>query len=70
LSIAAFVGAVTYLALGHVRLLIAGVMGVGILRGAQVGARLSLRVQGVMIRRILASALILVGARMIWHALR
>ena len=70
LSISAFVGAVTYLALGHVRLLIAGVIGVGILLGAQVGARLSLRVQGVMIRRILASALILVGARMIWHALK
>ena len=70
LSISAFVGAVTYLALGHVRLLIAGVMGVGILLGAQVGARLSLRVQGVMIRRILASALILVGTRMIWHALK
>ena len=70
LSISAFVGAVTYLALGHVRLLTVGVMGAGILLGAQVGARLSLRAPGVLIRRILASTLVLVGARMIWHALQ
>jgi uncharacterized protein len=70
LSISAFVGAVTYLALGHVRLLTTGVMGTGILLGAQVGARLSLRTQGVLIRRVLASSLIVVGLRMIWHALR
>jgi uncharacterized membrane protein YfcA len=70
LSVSAFVGAVTYLALGHVRLLTAGIMGAGILVGAQLGARLSLRAQGVLIRWILASALVLVGARMIWYALR
>jgi uncharacterized protein len=44
LSISALVGALTYLALGHVRLLTTGIMGAGILVGAQLGARLSLRV--------------------------
>ena len=69
LSISAFVGAVTYFALGHVRLATVGIMGSGILLGAQVGARLSLRAQGVLIRGILAGSLVLVGGRMIWHAL-
>jgi len=45
-------------------------MGAGILAGAQLGARLSIRTSPVTIRRILALALALVGIRMVLHALR
>ena len=44
-------------------------MGAGILAGAQVGARLSIRTRPVTIRRVLALALVLVGIRMVLHAL-
>lgn len=70
LSISAFVGAGTFFTLGHVNLRTTALMGVGILLGAQLGARISLRTSPVSIRRILAGALALVGARMVFHALR
>ena len=69
LSISTFVGAATFLGLGHVDLPMAGLMGAGILAGAQVGARLSTRTGPVAIRQVLAGALALVGTRMILHAL-
>jgi uncharacterized membrane protein YfcA len=65
LSISAFVGAMTYLILGHVDLLTVVLMGSGILAGAQLGARVSIGTSAGVIRRILAGALALVGARMI-----
>jgi uncharacterized membrane protein YfcA len=67
LSISALVGAATFLALGHVDLGTTALMGVGILAGAQVGARASVGAPGERIRRILAGALGLVGARMLLH---
>jgi len=70
LSISAFVGAATFFALGHVNLVTTALMGGGILLGAQVGARISLKTSAVSIRRILAASLALVGVRMVFHALR
>jgi uncharacterized membrane protein YfcA len=70
LSISAFVGAATFAALGHVRFDTAAVMGLGVLLGAQVGARASLRSPASVIRQLLAGSLALVGARMIVHAVR
>ena len=70
LSISAFVGAATFLALGHVDLPTAALMGVGILLGAQLGARASLKTGATLIRHVLAASLTLVGIRMImpWFA--
>ncbi len=70
LSISAFVGAATFFALGHVNLVTTALTGVGILLGAQLGARISLKTSAVSIRWILAGSLALVGVRMVFHALR
>ncbi|OLC16852.1 MAG: hypothetical protein AUH29_03805 [Candidatus Rokubacteria bacterium 13_1_40CM_69_27] len=70
LSISAFVGAATFLGLGHVNLMTTALMGAGILVGAQVGARVSLKAGATTIRIILAAALSLVGIRMILHAVQ
>jgi len=70
LSISAFVGAATFLALGQVNLETTALMGIGVLLGAQVGARVSLQTSAVALRRLLAGALALVGVRMVFHALR
>jgi uncharacterized membrane protein YfcA len=64
LSISALVGALTFLWLGSVDLRITALLGAGILVGAQVGARASLRAGSTMIRRLLAVSLALVGLRM------
>ena len=69
LSISAFVGAATFLALGNVDLRTVALMGVGILVGAQLGARASLRAGATLIRRILAGSLAVVGLRMILQGL-
>ena len=69
LSISAFVGAVTFLALGNVDLRTVALMGIGILAGAQLGARASLRAGATLIRRILAGSLAIVGLRMILQTL-
>ncbi len=68
LSVSTFVGALTFLSLGHVRLPTTAVIGAGILIGAQLGARLSVRASPVLIKRVLAASLALVGLRMILHA--
>lgn len=67
LSISAAIGAATYLALGHVDLPLAALMGIGVLAGAQLGAHASSRASGRAIRRILAGSLALVGLRMMLH---
>jgi uncharacterized membrane protein YfcA len=69
LSISALVGAATFLALGNVDLRTVVLMGVGILIGAQLGARASLRAGATLIRRILAASLAVVGLRMILQGL-
>jgi hypothetical protein len=68
LSISSFVGAGTFWALGDVDLRITMLMGAGILVGAQLGARASLRAGATTIRVVLAAALALVGLRMVLHA--
>jgi len=65
LSISAFAGALTFLTLGHVDLPTVGLMGIGILIGAQLGARMSIGTSAGVIRRVLAGSLALVGARMV-----
>jgi len=70
LSISTFVGAATFFDRGHIDLPTVALMGAGILAGAQLGARLSIRTSPVTIRRILALALAVVGIRMVLHALR
>lgn len=65
LSISAFAGALTFLALGHVDLPTVGLMGAGILLGAQLGARMSIGTSAGVIRRVLAGSLAIVGARMV-----
>src|SRR5262245_46973937 len=70
LSISAFVGAMTFLSLGHVRLATTALMGVGILAGAQLGALVSTRASAKLLRRVLAGSLSLVGARMLFDVLR
>jgi uncharacterized membrane protein YfcA len=68
LSISSFVGASTFGALGDVDVPITMLMGAGILVGAQLGARASLRARAATIRIVLAAALALVGLRMVLHA--
>jgi uncharacterized protein len=68
LSISSFVGASTFYALGAVDLRVTVLMGVGILLGAQLGARASVRAGATTIRIVLAVALALVGLRMVLHA--
>jgi len=68
LSVSTFAGALTFLSLGHVRLPTTAVIGAGILIGAQLGARLSVRASPALIKRVLAASLALVGLRMILHA--
>lgn len=68
LSISTFVGAVTFLAMGHVDLATTALMGLGILAGAQLGAHASVRAGSALIRQILAGSLALVGLRMILTA--
>jgi uncharacterized membrane protein YfcA len=68
LSISSFVGASTFYALGAVDLRVTLLMGAGILLGAQLGARASVRAGATTIRVVLAVALALVGLRMVLHA--
>lgn len=70
LMIMSLVGSVSHLVAGSFdqdlgRLLF---LGVGVLVGAQVGARLSQRLTGVSISRVLAGGLVLVGIRLAIHA--
>jgi uncharacterized membrane protein YfcA len=44
-------------------------LSLGVIVGAQIGARLAQRFQGPMIARLLAVALIIVGARLLWAGL-
>ncbi len=65
LSISALVGAGSHLALGNVVPGYALPMAVGVVLGAQVGARLSQRLHGALILRFLSLALVLVGVRLL-----
>jgi uncharacterized membrane protein YfcA len=65
LLISAATGAVSYLVRGHVDLLTAIALGIGGIIGARLGAAIARRVKGRLIVRLLAVALLAVGARLI-----
>jgi uncharacterized membrane protein YfcA len=65
LAISALVGAGSHLALGHVMLGPALLMGIGVIVGAQLGAPIGRRLRGSLIVRLLSVALIAVGVRLL-----
>jgi hypothetical protein len=65
LAISAGIGASSHLALGHVMIGPAILMGVGAAGGAQLGARLAMRLRGGKILRLLSLALLVVGVRLL-----
>ena len=65
LASTAAVGSITYLSLGQVLLWPAAIMGVGVIGGARVGARLGKRIKGPHLLRLLAIAMVLVAIRLI-----
>jgi uncharacterized membrane protein YfcA len=69
LAFTAAAGVAKYASGGHVVWPLAAVIGVGVIVGAQVGARLSHRMKGGRIIRLLVLAIVLLGGRLIWSAL-
>ena len=69
LAISTFSGSITHLTLGNILFLPAIIVGISAMVGAQIGARLSRRVKGLLIARLLAIALLLVGVRLLLKAL-
>lgn len=70
LAVSAAVGVAEHARLGHVLWAPALATGCGALGGAQLGARLSRRVKGLLVVRALALAIALVGLRCLWTGLR
>jgi len=68
LAISTFSGSITHLVLGNIIFLAALVTGLSAVVGAQIGAMLSRRVKGLLIARLLALALALVGIRLLLKA--
>jgi uncharacterized membrane protein YfcA len=64
LAITAGVGATTHMALGHVLLWPAALLGIGVIGGAQIGAIFGKRVHGTWLLRMLAIALVAVAIRL------
>ncbi len=69
LAISTFSGSITHLTLGNILFLPAIIVAVSAIVGAQIGAMLSRRVKGLLIARLLAIALLLVGVRLLLKAL-
>lgn len=67
LAISSGVASATHLALGHVLIAPALLMGVGVVGGAQAGARLARRLRGSILVRLLSVALILVALRLLFR---
>ena len=70
LMVSALVGSVSHILLGNVRFEFAFVMAVGVIAGAQLGARVSKRLRGPWIVRLLALALVVGGFRLILRGLQ
>lgn len=70
LAFTAAAGVAKYASGGHVVWPLAAGIGVGVVLGAQVGARVSHRIKGAKIIRLLVLAIVLLGARLIWSAVR
>ena len=65
LAITSLVGTLVFLRNGQVDLAVAAAMGVGVLLGAQAGARLSMRMRSDPIRRLLAFAVLVFAVGLI-----
>lgn len=65
LAITALIGASTHFALGHVLLAPAVFMGIGVIVGAQIGAKYGRRIKGPALIRMLSIALIVVALRLL-----
>lgn len=65
LAITALIGATTHASLGHVLGKPALFMGIGVVAGAQVGARYGQRIKGPLLIRMLSFALIIVALRLV-----
>ena len=70
LAFTAAAGVAKYASGGHVVWPLAAVVGAGVIVGAQVGARVSHRMRGARIIRLLVLAIVLLGVRLIWSAVR
>lgn len=68
LAFTAATGVLKYASEGHVVWPVAAVVGAGVIVGAQLGARLSHRMKGARIIRLLVLAIVLLGVRLIWSA--
>lgn len=68
LAISTFSGSITHLTIGNILFLPALIVGFSAILGAQIGAMLSRRVKGLLIARLLALALVLVGIRLLLKA--
>ncbi len=70
LSIYGSAGAAAHAALGHIELSpLLAVSAVGLVVGGQIGARLSGKVRGVWVLRLLVVVVLALGARLIWEGL-
>lgn len=69
LAFTAAAGVAKYASEGHVVWPLAAVVGAGVIIGAQVGARLSHRMKGARIIRLLVLAIVVLGLRLIWSGL-
>ena len=65
LAISSLVGAGTHVSLGNVLFLPAALMGVGVIFGAQLGARIARRAKGAVTVRLLSVALVAVAVRLL-----
>ena len=70
LAFTALAGVAKYAAGGHVVWPLAAGVGAGVILGAQLGARISHRMKGGRIIRLLALAIVVLSARLIWSAMR
>lgn len=68
LAFTAAAGVAKYASGGHVVWPLAAVVGAGVIAGAQLGARLSHRMRGARIIRLLVLAIVVLAVRLIWSA--
>ena len=68
LAFTAAAGVAKYASEGHVVWPLAAVVGAGVIVGAQVGARLSQRMKGGRIIRLLVLAIVVLAIRLVWSA--
>lgn len=69
LAFTAAAGVAKYASGGHVVWPLAAVVGAGVIVGAQVGARVSHRMKGARIIRLLVLAIVVLAARLVWSAI-